>query len=175
MRIHNFFAAAIVVVTLACFSGSAFAAAATKIGVIDVQKILLNSKAGSKATKSLDAKMASYKDKFKGESEKLRALQTEIKKKSSAWSEETKKAKLHDFEKAARALQQKTKDAEFEMKQARDKELAPLFKTLQGVLDSYGQKKGFAVIIEKMPGIPFVNPANDITDEITKAFNKVSN
>lgn len=175
MRIRKLFVAAIVVVTVACFSGAAFAAAATKIGVIDVQQILRSSKAGNKATKNLDAKMASYQSKFKGEGEKLKELQAEIKKKSSVWSEEKKKAKLHDFQKAAAALQQKTKDAEFEMKQARDQELAPLFKTLQGVVDSYGQKNGFAVIIEKMPGIPFVNPANDITDEITKAFNKASN
>ncbi|MCK9173949.1 MAG: OmpH family outer membrane protein [Desulforhopalus sp.] len=172
---HKILVAALIVVTVVCFSGSAFAAVASKIGVIDVQKILRNSKAGNKATKSLDARMVAYQNKFKGEGEKLRAFQAEIKKKSSAWSEEMKTTRLHDFQKAAVIFQQKTKDAEFEMKQARDKELAPLFKTLQGVVDSYGQQNGFAVIIEKMPGIPFVNPANDITDEITKAFNKVSN
>ncbi len=165
--------AATVAAVLVCFGGSALAAG-DKIGVIDVQKILRTSKAGKKATTSLDEKMASFKKKFKGEGEKLKELEEEIKKKSSAWSADKKKTKIHEYQKAAVAFQQKTKDAQFELKQARDKKLSPLFEKLEKVIDDFGKKNGYAIIIDRTPGIAFVNPGNDITDEVIKALDRVA-
>jgi len=64
-------------------TGSAFAGD-TKIGVINMQKVLASSAAGKKAQKELEKKMNELKATFKKDEDALLALQKEIEKKSSA-------------------------------------------------------------------------------------------
>ena len=102
----------------------------------------------------------------------MTTLQKEIEKKSSAWSEETKAAKMRDFQKMERELQAKTEDARFELKQLQDKELEPILKALEGVVVKYGQENGYTAIFDSKNGVIYSNPSIDISDVIVKELNK---
>lgn len=165
--------AAMVAVLLACVSlvAAECSAAEMKIAVINVQKVLLTCEAGKKAKEKVDAKMKELQGTFKQDEEALKALQDEIKKKSSAWSEEKKAEKVREYQKNGRELQVKTDDAKFEMKQLQDKEVEPILKALEKVVEKFGKEKGYTAVLESRNGLYF-DDSIDITDTIIKKLNE---
>lgn len=143
-------------------------AADMKIGVMNVQKILVNSVSGKAAKEVFDQKMEDLQSKFKAEEQELVDMQGEIEKKSSAWSEETKQVKVREFQKKRRELQEKSDDARFELKTLQDKELAPILKALEGVVEGFGNKNGYTLILDSKGGVIFYSEAVDITDQLVK-------
>lgn len=148
-----------------CFSAD------LKIGVMNVQKIIVECKAGQEAKGRFDQKMMELQSGFKKEEDALKELQAEIKKKSSAWSEETKAEKVREFQKSGRELQAKTEDARFEMKQMQDKELEPILKALETIVDKYGKDNGYTLLLDAKNGVIYADSAIDITDAIIKKLN----
>ena len=106
---------------------------------------------------------------FKKEEEDLKLMQDEIKKKSSAWSEEKKAEKVREYQKNGRELQAKTEDARFEMKQLQDKELEPILKALEKVVEKYGKEKGYTAILDSKNGVVYFDEAIEVSDAIQKA------
>lgn len=146
-------------------------AAAQKIGIMNAQKIIVQCDAGKEVKVRLDKKMKELQTKFKSEEENLKKLQEEIKKKSSAWSEEKKAEKVREFQKNGRNLQAKTEEARFEMKQMQDKELEPILKTLEKVVDKYGADNKYSAILDSKNSVIYYDKSVDITDEIMKKLN----
>lgn len=164
----------VAVVVLAGFtleSGTA-QAEAQKIGVMNIQKVLLESSAGRKAKGVFEKRMKELQSTFKGDQDKLMALQKEIEKKSSAWSKDKKSSKIRELQKGQRELQVKSEDAKMELKQLQDKELEPILKMLQTVVDSYGQKNGYSVILDSKVAVLYVDPAIDVSDAVKKELDK---
>ncbi len=164
----------VAVVVLAGFtleSGTA-RAEAQKIGVMNIQKVLLESSAGRKAKGVFEKRMKELQGTFKGSQDKLMALQQEIEKKSSAWSKDKKASKIRELQKGQRELQVKSEDAKMELKQLQDKELEPILKMLQTVVDSYGQKNGYSVILDSKVAVLYVDPAIDVSDAVKKELDK---
>lgn len=137
-----------------------------KVGVMNVQKVLTSSVAGKIAKEKFDAKMNELQAKFKLEEEELVAMQKDIEKKSSAWSEETKQAKVLEFQKKRRELQQKTEEARIELKGLQDKELAPILKALEKVVDTYGSANGYTVILDAKNHVIYFDKSVDISDKL---------
>ena len=161
-----------VVLLLACFAAQSCLAADLKIGVINVQKIIITCEAGKAAKERFDVKMKELQGSFKKEEEDLKLMQDEIKKKSSAWSEEKKAEKVREYQKSGRELQAKTEDARFEMKQLQDKEIEPILKALEKVVEKYGKEKGFTVILDSKNGVIYFDEAIEVSDAITKKLNE---
>jgi outer membrane protein len=147
-------------------------AAEMKIGVMNVQKIIAQCEAGKSGSARVNQKFKELQGRFKGEEDTLKALKQEIEKKSSAWSEETKSAKIRDFQKKQRELQAKTEDARFELKQLEEKEIGPIIKALEGVVVKYGEKNGYTAILDSKNGVIYHDPAVDVSDIIIKELNK---
>jgi outer membrane protein len=157
--------------TLFCFAASSCFAADLKIGIMDVQKIIIECEAGKAAKGRFDVKMKELQSSFKAEEDALKVLQEEIKKKSSAWSEEKKNEKVREFQKSGRELQAKTEDARFEMKNLQDKELEPILKALEAVVNTYGKDNGYTAIMDSKNGVVYFDKKIDISDTIVKKLN----
>ncbi|MBU1137655.1 MAG: OmpH family outer membrane protein, partial [Proteobacteria bacterium] len=114
----------VTLVVLATFAldSTCVRAEGTKIGVMNIQKVLLESSAGRKAKDIFEKRMNELQSKFKTEQDSLVVLQEEIEKKSSAWSAEKKAEKVRELQKKQRELQVKSEDAQIELKQLQDKE-----------------------------------------------------
>lgn len=143
----------------------------TKIGVINMQKVLASSVAGKKAQKELESKMNALKATFKKDEEALLALQKEIEKKSSAWSDEKKQEKAIEFQKKRRDLGTKQDDANIELKQLREKHLAPILKKLEQVVKDEAKKGGYTVILPNN-AVLYKSGSADMTEAVTKALDK---
>lgn len=162
----------IVVSTVLLFCAQSGVAADVKLGIMNVQKIIVECKAGKAAKERFDVKMKDLQSSFKDEEAALKALQDEIKKKSSAWSEEKKAEKVREFQKSGRELQAKTEDARFEMKQMQDKELEPILKALEKVVEKYGKDEGYTMILDSKNGVIFFDKTIDLSDSIVNLLDK---
>lgn len=153
---------------------SVASAAEIKIGVMNVQKVLVESATGKAAKNIVEAKAKELKNKFQNEENALTAMQQDIEKKSSAWSTEKKETQTREFQKKGREYQAKTEDARFELKQLQDKELEPILKALDGVVQDYGKRNGYTVILDSNPrgGTVYVNPAIDVSADLIKALDQ---
>ncbi len=161
-----------IVVFFAAFCATNGLAADNKIGVMNVQKIVVSCDAGKAAKARFEKKMNDLKAGFKEEEDGLKKLQAEIKKKSSAWSEEKKAEKIREFKKSGREFQAKTEDARFEMKQLQDKELEPILKALEKVVKKYGKDNGYTVILDSKNGVIFFDEKIEISDLVIKKLNE---
>ncbi|GAB4341079.1 MAG: hypothetical protein Kow0089_15180 [Desulfobulbaceae bacterium] len=154
-------------------SGGLSVAGEVSIAVLDMQKVVLSSDLGKQAKLEVEQKVKELEKTFKKEEDALVALQEEIEKKSSVWSEEKKQEKAIEFQKLRRDLRVKQDDANLELKQLQEKKLAPIFKELEKVLKAYATEKGYTVILPNQ-AVLYRADSVDITDEVTKALNAVS-
>lgn len=166
-----------VVVTLVVLAGFTFESSTAhaevqKIGVMNIQKVLLESTAGRKAKEIFEKRMNELQEKFKTEQDALIALQKEIEKKSSAWSKDKKGQKVRELQLGQRELQVKSEDAKMELKQLQDKELEPILKMLQTVVNSYGKKNGYAVILDSKVAVLYADSSVDISDAVKKELDQ---
>lgn len=137
-----------------------------KLGVMNVQRVLVECAAGKAAKARFDDKMQELQATLKSEEDELLAMQNDIEKKSSAWSEDTKQEKMRDFQRKRREAQEKAEDARFELKAMQDKELDPILKTLEKVVKDYGEANGYSLLIDSRSGVLHAAKGIDITDQI---------
>jgi outer membrane protein len=143
-----------------------------KIGIMNVQKVLVQSDAGLKAKEVFEKRKNELEAQIQEDQKKLEDMQTEIEKKTSVWPKDTQEAKILEFNKMRRDLQTKTKDASMEMKMLQDKELEPIIKELEKVVDDFGEKEGYSIILDSKNGVVFYAKAYDISDALIAELNK---
>ena len=68
-------------------------------------------------------------------------------------------------------MQAKSEDARFEVKQLQDKELGPILKSLEKIVEEYGTKNNFSVILDSKTGVIYYNKTVDVSDDIINALN----
>jgi outer membrane protein len=143
-----------------------------RVAVIDVQKVLTQSAAGKSAYEKLKKMQDDRMEKAKQMDEELRKLDSDINSKKISLSED----KLADMQKQLAdkrvAMQRYAQDADREITEARDRELAALEAKIKPVIDSIGKEMGLAAIFNKFEsGLVYASDAIDITDTVVKRFN----
>ena len=155
------------------FIGSVAYAQTKQIAVVNMQKVLRNSKAGKKAMAELNKKFDRLKKQLQAKQKELKAFKQDMEKKAPLMNEEARAEKERQYKKMLREFKDKSDDAQYEMRQAESKRMEPILKKLEKVVNKIGKEKGYVVIMEKnMPGIYYTAPDADITDYVIKTFDK---
>jgi len=167
----------IIFVTLVVLTGfvvdsSTVQAEAKKVGVMNIQKVLLESEAGKKAKVIFEKRMNELQDKFKKEQDVIIALQKEIEKKSSAWSKDKQGEKIRELQLKQREIQVKSEDAKMELRQLQDKELEPILIVLQSVVDDFGKKNGYSLILDSKVAVLYSDSAIDVSEAVKTELDK---
>lgn len=155
-----------------CFHVSAADSSELKIGIMNVQKVLVQSEPGLAAKAVFEKRKNELDASLTVDQQELQGMQEEIQKKESVWTKEMKEEKILEFQKMRRDLQTKTKDAQLEMQRLQDNELEPIIKVLERVVDEFGEKEGYSIILDSKNGVVFYNQAHDISDDLIAELNK---
>ncbi len=139
-----------------------------QIVTVNIQEVLLSSKAGLEVKKVLENKVGEYQGQFQKEQEEVDALRAEIDKKSSVWSQEVKAEKEKDYQKRVRELQLKSEDAQYELQQLEKQIMSPILNELQKVIKEVGEKNGYAMVLDSRAGLLYVDPKLDISETVQK-------
>lgn len=142
----------------------------SKIGVVDLQKVLNESVKGKEAVKLLEAEFEKKKKDLDVKENDIKKLEEEIAKRGSLWSDKVKQEKEEDYDKKVkdyRRLQTDLKD-EFQRKNKNftDKILTDIIELVKTV----GEEDKFSLIMEKQNAI-FTSSAIDITEKVIKLYN----
>ncbi|MDP6178826.1 MAG: OmpH family outer membrane protein [Desulfatiglandales bacterium] len=157
-----------------CFQYSALGADPPKIGVVDIQKLQNKSMAIQKAKAILKKKFNAKQKRLDKEKNELHRIEEEFKKQSMMLSLDAKEDKKREVEKKKRfykyffeELSQEMKDDEVETKKRIGKEL-------EKIVIKIGKKEGYTLIFEKRAlGLLFFSDAIDITDQMTKEYDRM--
>ena len=146
-------------------------AAAVKIGIIDMQRLINESKAAQDLRgvflMDLEKKRAVLQSK---ESEVLK-MRNDLRRDAKKQSAEDIKAAQDQLQREVKALRRLKADLQEELKQ-KDVELTQkLVKEVRQIVESYKKKKRFTLILQKKSVVAF-DEAIDITGDIIKEFDR---
>jgi outer membrane protein len=148
-------------ILVVCF----FAYAETKIGIINGQRLIEETKRGKALAEKLEAV-------GKDKQAKLNIMQDEIKKlekdlMSPALNEDTKEKKALEMQNKRTAAKRFIEDSQREMQIKTEQEMNALKIEIQPIIQQVGKEKGLTIILE-ITAVAYFDPAADITDDIIK-------
>ncbi|NWF52946.1 MAG: OmpH family outer membrane protein [Nitrospirae bacterium] len=153
------------------FNPFSYAAESTKIGYIDLQRVVYESEAGKKAKSELDALVKSKQAIVDEKRHTLERLKSDLEKQASVLSPEARKAKQDEIEKMEREYLRLAQDSETELRK-KDSELKEtIVKEIFELLDKIGKEEGYTLILDKSMFI-YGNKELDITNMVIKKYNE---
>ncbi len=143
--------------------------AETRIGIIDFQKVLKESKGGKAAKAEIENKGKGMEKKLKNEGEQLEKLKKKLEAEAMVMSKEVREEKARDFRikfDDFKALQKKyageIRDFETEI-------IKKVQKDIFSIVEDIGKSGNFQIILEK-GAVLYYPDALDITDELIKRY-----
>jgi outer membrane protein len=164
----GFVAALLIVLALPL---AAFAADGSKVGSVDVQKVLLNSDAGKEAKEQLSQRAAKYETDKNAKEAELKKLKGDLESQGSVLNESARASKERDYQQRLKEYQRFLKDAQEDLQGKNDEFTGRIVDQIVKVAQDYGRKKGYTVIFVKSEAMIYLDPAADVTEEVLKAFN----
>jgi len=143
-----------------------------KFATMDLKKVLEASTIGQNVQDSVKKKYDEYQAKLSKREGELVALKAEIEKKRSVWSEDVLNQKDRELKKGIQDLQTDTKYADDDMQEYQKKQVGPILKELEGIIDEYGKSHGISVILDASRGVLYQDDALDISAQIASELDK---
>lgn len=161
----------ILIVGLIGFS-TAFASADSKIGVVDNQRVLTESKAGKKATEEFKKEQEKKQKDIEKRGADLNKQREDLMKKASVLSDEAKAKRGQEFQEAVAEHQEYIQKARLELAKKENDLLAPIAEKMKKVIERVAKEKGMSIILQANPAVAWTAPENDITADVIAAFDK---
>jgi outer membrane protein len=152
---------------------AAAAPASTKIGYIDVQRVLARSAAGMAAREQLEKERAGIQKEMDGRRQELEKLRDEIEKKGPLMTADTRREKQEAFERKRRDAARAADDFQKELEKREATLLQKVLQEMGGVIEKVGKEKNYYMIVEKRnAGVLYATTDADLTDEIIRAYDR---
>ncbi|HEX9408911.1 MAG TPA: OmpH family outer membrane protein [Methylomirabilota bacterium] len=147
------------------------APAATRIGYVDLQRILARSQAGVQAREQIEKDKASMQKQVDGQKTDYDKLRDELEKKGQLLSADARREKQEALERKTRDIRRLLDDLEKELQKKEQIMGQKILRDLEGIFARVGKEKGYAMIVERrQAGVVYGAPEIDVTDEVIKAF-----
>ncbi|MER3423580.1 MAG: hypothetical protein C4293_10440 [Nitrospiraceae bacterium] len=150
--------------------------AATRMGVVDLQKVLMETETGKKARETLNTFMKNRQALIELEEKELKRMEDDLIKQASVLSANGRKEREDQLRRRMIEFQQKANELNREV-QDKQKEVLENFRDkAEKVISNVAQQLGLQVIIEKGRGGPTVynESSLDITAKVIEEFDKAA-
>ena len=138
-----------------------------KIGVVDLQKAMELSEAGQKAKTMFQKKVDRVQQDLKAKQDELALLKEELDRQSVLLSDEARMEKQSSYQLGLKDFKRLYEDAQEELRREDAKLSEKILKDLQAVIEDYGEKQGYDLIMEKtQSGLLHRDSKLDITSAI---------
>lgn len=143
-----------------------------KIGYIDLQAVVRDSKAGKAAKVSFEKEFKTKRDIIEQKTRALENMKQDFIKNSSVMNETTRGQKAEQIDRNEKDLNRTREDFR-EALQKKDLELTQkILKDIEGIISKIGSDQGYTIIFERTEaGIIYGNPSADITGKVVQAYN----
>ena len=154
---------------LALLPVASYAADASKLAVVDIQKVLNDSEAGKKAKTDLETLIKSKQAHIDEKGNTIEKMKIEIEKQASVLSADARKAKEDEMEKMIREYQRLVQDSQAELKKKEGELTEAILKQINELVIKIGKAEGYTIIMEKGT-VVYADTQMDITDTVIKNF-----
>ncbi len=151
----------------------AIAVESNKLGVVDLQRCVVESVEGKKVFEKLKKKKDAMQEKLDEKRKDLLSLKDELEKQSMMLSVDAKEDKEKAFERKSREFKFFYEDLNDEMRKAEAAARKRILNELQDVVAKIGDKDNYLMILERRSsGIIYFRNTIDITDGVIKAYDQ---
>lgn len=149
------------------------AAADFKVGVVDGMDVVSKSAEGKRVQESIKRKSDELGRPFAQKRQDLARQVEEFQKQASVMKEDARKRKAEDLEKKMQEFQRQGADAEKQLAQFQERELAPLFQKLESAVKTVAQENKLDIVLDKRnSGLLYMSPGLDITEKVRTQFGR---
>jgi outer membrane protein len=153
-----------------------FAAKGFKVGVVDPQTIIENTKAGKRALATLKEHAQVRQKLIASDEEELKSIQAELQN-SNALSDKEKQTKQGLFQRKLQEYQRRGQEFQTELGNKQQAMVNEFLGKIQVVIKAVADRHGFSLVIDKGSGatlkiVLYSRKGLDITNEVIKEFNK---
>ena len=147
-------------------------AAKLKVGVVDIEYVILKSKRGKAIKRKLKGLFKRKQKDLNKQQEALLKLKKRLENPSSVDTKERRRKTLLEYQKGLVKLQERFVKHQQELAKRERKLMKPLFQKLEKVLKAIAVKGGYDLILARSQyGVVFRKEALDVTDKVLKALN----
>jgi outer membrane protein len=164
---------------LALYAGTAWAAEAFKMGVVDPQAVLEKSKAGRAALDKLKEHATSRQKQLTKDEDDLKGLEKQLKEQEAGLSETKKKELQGNFRIKIQDYQKKVQDFNQELAVKQKELVDDYMKRIQNATKSVAEKSGVSLVVDKgsdqtIKIVIYNKETIDLTDQVIKEFDRVN-
>ncbi len=149
--------------------------APTKVGIINIQNAILQTKDGQKAAQEIDQKFGPRRKEFDKRQQDMQQLETQYRNGANTMAEDARQKMMRDIDTKRKQLQRDMDDAQAELEQEQGRLLQDLGQRMMTVIDKYATDRGFALILDvSNPQTPVLYASNtiDITRDVVELYDK---
>ncbi len=149
----------------------------SKVGVINIQGAIVNTKDGQKAAADLESKFLPRRKEVDAKQAEINGMKEQLQKGQNTMSELAKQELVRKIDSEGKRLQREMEDSQAELEQDQQKALQALGQRIMVVIDKYAKDNGFTLILDvSSPQTPVLYASNtiDITKEIVDLYDKTS-
>ncbi len=150
---------------LALPAGATFAQ--SKIGVVQLERIVRDSVPAIRAQRKLEAEFAKREQELAKVADQLKRMQDELEKDGVTMPEAQRRNKERDFNDLSRDFQRKQREYREDVNQRRNEELAQVIEQANRIIRQIAETEKYDVIFQEAA---YANPRIDITDKVIKAL-----
>jgi len=149
-------------------------AAPERVGVVDMQRAVSESREGKAARAEVLRKKEQYSAELKTLLEQIEGLKSDLKKNGATLSAELRGEKEQQLQQKGRDFQKRQRDAQEELKLLETDRVNLIVKRLGLLLGKIGDEGGYAVILDQAAGVRYLSKAVDVTPLLVKKADETS-
>ncbi|MDP2133413.1 MAG: OmpH family outer membrane protein [Sulfuritalea sp.] len=152
---------------VALLSFSATALAESKIGAINIQKILSDAPQATRAKKKIEKDFEKRDQELQRIAKQLQGMQETLDKNAVTMAESERRTKEREFGELNRDFQRKQREFREDLSQRQNEEMAAIFERVNKIIKQIAETEKYDVIFQEAA---YINPRIDITDKVIKAL-----
>jgi outer membrane protein len=147
--------------------------AEVKFGVVDGMDIVSKSAEGKRVQDSIKQKSEELGKPFSQRRQDLAKEVEEFQKQASVMKEDARNRRKAELDKKVQEFESQGANAEKQMTQFQEKQLAPLFQKLEGAVKAVAAEEKLSIVLDKRnSGLLYMDPSMDITEKVRTKFSK---
>jgi len=150
---------------------SAQTPAATRVGFVDIQRVLARSAAGVAAREQLEKEKAVMQKQVDAQRAELEKLKDELDKKGQLLSAEARREKQETLERKVRDARRLVDDLQGSLQRKEEAMLGKVLQDVGGLVQKIGKEKGYAIVLERQrSSLLYASAEADLTDDVIRAY-----
>jgi outer membrane protein len=156
-----------VALLLAALLVAAPAAAQTKFGFVNTQRVLSESQPATRAQKRIEAEFQKRDQELARLADQLKRMQDDLDRNGVTMGESQRRSREREFGELNRDFQRKQREFREDLNQRRNEELAQVIEQANRIIRQIAEQEKFDIIFQDAV---FASPRIDITEKVIKAL-----